>query len=82
MDGQQRSRNVRGADIIMNVEISFMESVNGIKKDVVFEKRGVCKACSGSKCKSGTAPTKCAGCGGKGTVNFRQGNNIIICSLI
>lgn len=75
MDGQggQKARNSRGADIILSMDVTFLESVQGVKKEVTFEKRGICKTCNGSKCKPGTAPTKCGGCGGRGTVNFRQG---------
>lgn len=50
-----------------------MDSVNGVKKEIQFDKRGICKTCNGSKCRPGTAPTKCGGCAGRGTVNFRQG---------
>lgn len=71
--GQGAERKTRGQDIFLNLEISFMESVNGSRKEVAFEKRGVCTVCNGSKCKPGTAPSKCASCGGKGYVNFRQG---------
>ncbi len=66
-------RKTKGQDIFINLEISFMESVSGARKEILFEKRGVCTACNGSKCKPGTAPSKCTSCGGKGYVNYRQG---------
>lgn len=35
MDGQGgRTRNVRGADIVINLDITFMESVNGVNKEI------------------------------------------------
>lgn len=34
---------------------------------------GICNTCQGSKCKPGTAPSKCAACAGKGFMNYRQG---------
>lgn len=71
--GQGVERKTKGQDIFINLEISFMDSVNGARKEVLFEKRGICNVCSGSKCKPGTAPSKCTSCGGKGHVNFRQG---------
>lgn len=71
--GSGQERKTKGQDIFINLEISFMESVNGARKEILFEKRGICTTCNGSKCKPGTAPSKCTGCGGKGYVNFRQG---------
>lgn len=66
-------RSVKGQDIFLNVEINFMEAVNGALKEINFQKTGVCQTCSGSKCKPGTTPVKCSSCGGKGHVNYRQG---------
>lgn len=54
-----------------------MDSVNGTNKSVQFEKKGVCTTCNGSKCKPGTAPGRCTNCGGRGTVNYRQGPMVI-----
>ena len=66
-------RKTKGQDIFINLEINFMESVSGARKEILFEKRGICTTCNGSKCKPGTAPSKCTSCGGKGFVNYRQG---------
>lgn len=55
----------------MSLEINFMEAISGSSKKVTFEKRGTCPTCKGSKCKPGTAPTRCTACGGRGTVNYR-----------
>ncbi len=43
----------------MNVDIDFMEAVNGIKRIINFEKKGICTTCNGTKTKSGTGPSKC-----------------------
>lgn len=48
-----------------------MDSVNGTNKTIQYEKKGTCTTCSGSKCKPGTAPSRCTACGGKGTINYR-----------
>lgn len=71
-EGKQR-RSVRGADLMLNIEIDFMEAVNGVRKEVTFRVADVCQTCKGSKCKPGTSPTRCTACGGKGTLNLRQG---------
>jgi len=67
-------RAQRGSDILLNIEISFMDAVHGTKKDLLYEKKGQCPTCKGTKCKPGTQATVCAGCGGKGLINYRQGS--------
>jgi len=64
---------MKGQDIFLNLDLSFYEAVNGCKKAIPIEKKGVCNTCKGSKCKPGTAPSKCFTCGGRGIVNMRQG---------
>lgn len=61
----------KGSDVFVTLDISFMESVSGITKKVSYDKKGVCTTCSGSKCKPGTAPSRCSGCGGRGSINYR-----------
>lgn len=55
----------------MSVDISFMEAINGVNKKISFDKKGVCPTCSGSKCKPGTAPSRCTACSGRGSVNYK-----------
>lgn len=64
---------MKGSDIYVNLEISFMDSVNGSQQTISIEKIGTCATCSGSKCKPGTAPGRCTNCGGRGSINYRQG---------
>ena len=71
--GMGRNEPDKGADILLSVEIPFMDAIFGAKKELAFTKKALCKACNGSRCKEGTKPTKCATCGGKGTINYRQG---------
>lgn len=68
-----QSRSKKGNDVIITLEIDFMDAVNGVTKDVSYRVKNTCSVCKGNKCKPGTTPTKCATCNGKGTVNFRQG---------
>ena len=64
----------RGNDIIINMNLTFMESINGYaKKEIAIEKKGRCHTCHGSKCKAGTSPSKCNTCIGRGVVNQRKG---------
>jgi molecular chaperone DnaJ len=71
MGGQAREH--KGADILLNVEISFMDAVHGARREIVFEKKGECPTCKGTKCKPGSTASTCGTCGGKGATNFRQG---------
>lgn len=48
----------------MNLEVEFMEAVEGSQKSVSFGRTDVCETCKGTKCKPGTSPSTCGGCGG------------------
>ena len=58
--GQGGTRQAKGQDVFINMEIDFMESIKGSKKTVNFEKKGVCPTCSGTKSKPGTSPSRCS----------------------
>jgi len=49
---------------VLNLEIDFMEAVEGTQKTVVFNRTDVCLTCKGSKAKPGTSPVQCGSCGG------------------
>lgn len=68
---------VRGADAILNMEIDFMDAVNGFQREVSYRVKDACSTCKGSKAKPGTSATKCTTCAGKGTMNYRQGPMVI-----
>lgn len=75
--GRKAKRPSRGADIVINMELSFMEAINGISKEISFRVQDVCGSCNGNKCKPGTSPCKCPTCNGKGNINYRQGPMVI-----
>ena len=73
--GQKRGRNSRnggemqgskGADIAINLDVDFMEAVQGTKKTISFNRTDTCPTCKGTKCKPGTSASSCGGCGGQG----------------
>lgn len=66
-------KSKKGRDVIVSIEISFMEAIHGCQKEVQFERVSVCSACNGSKCKPGTSATNCSTCGGSGRVLYKQG---------
>lgn len=57
----------------MNLEVDFMEAINGSVKTLTFSRTDVCGTCKGTKCKPGTSPSTCGGCGGTGFQTIRQG---------
>jgi len=63
----------KGKDIIINIEIDFLEAINGSTKSITFSRTDACKTCKGTKMKPGSQPTTCSGCGGSGAQMYRQG---------
>lgn len=66
-------RQIKGADVHVNLEIDFSEAINGATKEFNYKAKDICSNCNGTKCRPGTSPQKCTTCSGKGTVNYRQG---------
>lgn len=74
--GGGRSRNSngprRGADVRVNVRITFAESVTGTSKKIDVTLKDPCAKCNGTGAKPGTQPQTCSKCGGKGQVVYTQ----------
>lgn len=62
----------RGRDISIDLEISFKESVFGVKRTVLLAKTGVCESCQGSGAVMGTEMLTCTHCNGAGKVHETQ----------
>lgn len=69
--GKQKSK--KGRDIIVTVEISFLEAIQGCQKTVAVDRVAVCSTCNGSKCRPGSSPSQCGTCQGSGKVFYKQG---------
>ena len=69
-----RSRNSnaprKGADLKINIEITFEEAYLGAEKEISITRNEKCKSCNGSGAKNGTSPETCPTC--KGTGKIRQ----------
>jgi molecular chaperone DnaJ len=61
-----RGRRSRGADVAVRVEIPLVEAATGARREVPFPVAVTCAACQGSGAESGTSPTACPTCGGRG----------------
>jgi molecular chaperone DnaJ len=70
----RRSRTAprRGADLQMEVELTFEEAVFGVEKEIQITRDEVCKTCNGSGAEPGTSPTRCGTCNGSGEVRRVQ----------
>jgi len=62
----------RGADLKLNLEITFEESALGVEKDISITREDTCSSCSGSGAKKGTTAETCKTCGGSGQVRQMQ----------
>jgi molecular chaperone DnaJ len=67
----------RGDDLEVELEISFMESAKGVKREIEIERHTACETCNGSGTKPGTQPQRCKTCGGRGQVAHQQGFFVI-----
>lgn len=65
--GGQRVK--RGRDISIDVEITFKDSVYGVKRSVLLTKVGKCETCEGKGAKPGTAMEDCKSCNGAGRIH-------------
>jgi molecular chaperone DnaJ len=71
--GQGRRRAARGADLRVDLTLSFAEAVWGTTKEVRVSREVKCQTCKGSGAKEGTRPETCTTCSGKGQVLHSQG---------
>ncbi len=66
--GGGRSKTKKGADISVDIELTFEESIFGVDKIIILNKVSTCDTCSGSGAKRGTAMDTCSTCSGKGQI--------------
>lgn len=64
-----RSRGRRGADIAVDLGVSFEEAVFGTERKVILSKVSICPSCKGSGAEAGSEPVKCPACQGAGRVH-------------
>jgi molecular chaperone DnaJ len=73
--GGGASRARRGRDISIDMEVSFKESIFGVKRSVLLAKNGTCDTCHGSGAAPGSKVNTCKHCNGAGKVH--ETNNSI-----
>lgn len=70
---QRRQGPTQGADLRYDLQISFMEAVHGVEKELEITKRDTCWTCEGSGLRPGHQPQTCPTCHGRGQVIQSQG---------
>lgn len=68
--GGRRAR--RGRDVQIDIEISFMDMIRGVKKEVMVYKSVRCKRCDGKGGEPGAGERTCDTCHGKGQMQKRM----------
>ena len=71
--GRARPQAERGADLEVQVNLSFEDSLKGIETKIPVEVDTTCTDCGGSGAKPGTSPKVCPECRGRGVVSESQG---------
>jgi molecular chaperone DnaJ len=70
---RQESRAQRGADLEVQVSLSFEDSLRGIETKIPVQVETACRECGGSGAKPGTSPKVCPECRGRGVTSESQG---------
>jgi molecular chaperone DnaJ len=71
--GRARPQAERGADLEVQVNLSFEDSLKGIETKIPVDVETACSDCGGSGAKPGTSPKVCPECRGRGVVSESQG---------
>ncbi len=71
--GRSRSGPRRGADIKVELEISFTEAAFGCVKEITYPRTVACTSCSGTGSEGDGSRRTCPTCGGVGQVRRSQG---------
>jgi molecular chaperone DnaJ len=71
--GRGRVQAQRGADVEVEVSLSFEDSLRGVQTTIPVSLDTACSECGGSGARPGTAPKLCPQCNGRGVVAETQG---------
>ncbi|NPV26861.1 MAG: molecular chaperone DnaJ [Firmicutes bacterium] len=68
----RRTGPQQGADLRLDLELTFEEAAFGVEKDVEIPRLEKCPACGGSGAEPGTHPATCPACKGTGQIRTTQ----------
>jgi molecular chaperone DnaJ len=83
--GGGRQKKPRGADISVDTQLTFEESVFGVEKKITLNKTSVCEHCKGTGAEKGSELSTCTTCAGNGKVRqvkqtmFGQFESVVTC---
>jgi molecular chaperone DnaJ len=66
--GRGRTGPRRGADLRLDLRLTFEEAVFGVERELTIPRAEACQACGGSGAEAGTSPQTCPQCRGSGQV--------------
>lgn len=69
----RRDGPIQGNDLRYDVEITFMEAVHGVSKEVQLTRRDTCWTCEGTGSRPGYKKETCPACNGRGQIIRSQG---------
>lgn len=67
-----RTRQRRGQDALIRIEVELKEAMFGGKRDITVDTAARCEACAGAGAAPGTEPTTCPMCRGRGEIQQVQ----------
>ena len=67
--GRRRTPAQDGDDLRLDLQISLLDVINGLSKEVEVNRASECGDCNGSGVEGGGQPTQCGGCNGSGVVS-------------
>ena len=69
---RRQSGPKKGADLNLNMDITFEQAFLGVEKEVIITRNDTCDTCHGTGAKPGTSKMKCTTCNGSGQVTQIQ----------
>jgi molecular chaperone DnaJ len=71
--GARRRGPQRGADLRYDLEIAFTEAAKGTETTIQIPRQELCETCHGSGTATGSKPSTCPQCHGRGQIRTQQG---------
>ena len=76
--GRRGAQQQRGADISVDIQLTFEESIFGAEKEIALTKASKCQTCAGSGAAPGSGMETCKTCNGKGRINETRRSFIVV----
>jgi molecular chaperone DnaJ len=70
--GRASASSARGRDLHAEVELSLLDALHGVTREVAYRRVAPCSACDGTGAAPGSSRQTCTTCGGHGRVQYVQ----------